>query len=158
MKGEDHKGRQCHREFLFFFYTDKDQFERLRLVVIRYKIVVEGLVCQKSIAEAIHFTLPTGSYCEDSTAAACMCTHTQTHTHNIIKWFTPSYTFSGICQCRATVCVGIFFTLNFSSFFLSSTYLFFYSYSALGGQAGACEARLLSLQMRLAAGIFFTQR
>lgn len=45
----------------FFFHTDKDQFECLRLSVIRYKTVVGGRVCQKSIAEAIHFTLPTGS-------------------------------------------------------------------------------------------------
>lgn len=75
MKGEDHKGRRCHGGFLFF-HTDKDQFERLRLLVIRYKMVVGGLVCQKSIAGAIYFTLPTGSYSEDSPVS----THTHTHT------------------------------------------------------------------------------
>lgn len=42
--------------------------------------------------------------------------------------------------------------------FLSSTYLFSLSLILLGGQAGACEAKLLSLQMRRAAGIFFKQR
>jgi len=49
----------------FFFSHDKDQFERLRLLVIRYEMVVGELVCQKSIAEAIHFTLPTGSQRKD---------------------------------------------------------------------------------------------
>lgn len=155
MKGEDHKGRRCHGEFLFF-HTDKDQFERLRLLVIRYKMVVEGLVCQKSIAEAIHFTLPTGSYSEDETAA-CMCAHTATRAHGVIKRFTPASTFCGICHCGA-LCRDIFI-LNVSPsplhFFplLSSTYLF----SAVCGQPGAFGAQPLSPQMRLAAGISFTQ-
>lgn len=146
MKGEDHKGRRCHGGFLFF-HTDKDQFERLRLLVIRYKMVVGGLVCQKSIAGAIYFTLPTGSYSEDSPAS--------THTRNIIKWFTPDSSFSGICS----YVLGYFYLKLFLHFFffLSSTYLLSHCYSA-GGHAGAFGARPLSLQMRLAAGIFFTQR
>ncbi len=105
-----------------FFHTDKDQFERLRLLVIRYKMVVGGLVCQKSIAGVIYFTLPTGSYSEDSPASTHTRTHTHTHTHNIIKWFTPDSSFSGICQCAA-MCWGIFIW-NFSSNFFYHLHIY----------------------------------
>lgn len=139
-----------------FFHTDKDQFERLRLLVIRYKMVVGGLVCQKSIAEAIHFTLPTGSYSEDSTAA-CMCTRSLARARCNKMVYTWFY-FLWSCVLG----FFFFFILNapptpphfFSFFFfLSSTYLF----CAVCGQTGAFGAWPLSPQMRLAAGIFFPQ-
>ena len=100
-----------------FFHTDKDQFERLRLLVIRYKMVVGGLVCQKSIAGAIHFPFQLGvamrtrqpAYIRTHTHAR---THAHTHAHNIIKWFPTSSSFSGICQR-----VRIFLFGTFSPFF-----------------------------------------
>lgn len=155
-----------------FFHTDKDQFERLRLLVIRYKMVVGGLVCQKSIAGAIHFPCQLGvamrtrqpAYTRTHTHTKLRAhtqynnTHTQLRTHNIIKRFTTGSSFSGICQRGVCWDIFIWNFLSIFFFFLSSTYLFTHCYSAVGGHAGAIGARPLSLQMRLAAGIFFTQR
>lgn len=147
-----------------FFHTDKDQFERLRLLVIRYKMVVGGLVCQKSIAGAIHFPFQLGvamrtrqpAYIRTHTHAHThVRTYARTHAHNIIKWFPTSSSFSGICQ-RVRIFLFGTFSPFFFFFFLPSTYLFSHCYSAAGGHTGAIGARPLSLQMRLAAGIFFT--
>ena len=139
-----------------FFHTDKDQFERLRLLVIRYKMVVGGLVCQKSIAGAIHFPFQLGVAMR-TRQPAYIRTHTHAHTyartqyHKMVSnqqqflWDLPA-------------CQDIFIWNFLSILFLPSTYLFSHCYSAAGGHAGAIGARPLSLQMRLAAGIFFTQR
>lgn len=119
-----------------FFHTDKDQFERLRLLVIRYKMVVGGLVCQKSIAGAIHFTLPTGSYNEDSTAS--LPAHTQTHTHmhrrtHYILYWNALHLVVVSGSVSVGLCVGVFLFETFPPFYLSSTYLFPHCYSTVGG-------------------------
>lgn len=92
LKSKDRKRSFTPGEVFFFFFfslpADQDQFERLRLLVIRYKMVVVGLVCQKSIAKAIHFVLPSGSYGEDWTAHFLAPTM-RTHARARVKTTTP---------------------------------------------------------------------
>lgn len=60
----------------FFFFMPIKINLMSKAVVIRYKMVVGGTVCQKSIAKAVHFTLPTGRYVKTKQSE---CGYVNTH-------------------------------------------------------------------------------
>lgn len=125
-------------------YTDKDQLECLRMLVIRYKMFGRGLVCQKSIP-GVHFILPTGTFLGQPAHPVKQVTSNKSWFHLVIRSLNLLVWSSG-------------WLLLFVVLFFPIIYIFILSplFCAARG-AGAFRTRLLSLQMTLAAG-FSSQR